>query len=1043
MASLLAVTLSGKAYAETEEPQTLPAEAPTQVVEPAAPAAAEAAPVTAPVSAAAPIVTEAAPAAVQAAPTGDVASAASAPAAAEAPAAVEPAAAEVQTAEIPATVDTSSVAASAAVQTTPAAETLAAQALLPTSVPEVPSVAAEIPADEKNVPEEKSGKSEETVTDRKISDSGESGTAETLLEQEQVPEEDASVPESNLPDTEPLTRRRGAAMTLTAVPSSAGAEDTANRAADAAGTGNDQQNAGQTDGGEENRETGNAATDNPILVRDDGSFVLVNHTGTENLHADGDVSILAAGLNRISSITGTGTVQITGTGILLVDSLEGNLEFQTFTDVYSSDPYQKGSVAVFVKQTDGTYLLVNGTVPGLLDEEYRVEGVTLVMPEETSLLLFGTGAKPAVDENGNVTAVQYYHGPEHGIEADWTEAGNEERDRIVESTGKLTIAQSAELIIRQGAAVLMERLSSLKEQYSSLYPELHTADGGKLTVDGSISGSGIVEFEATAGSVSGTGTVTGHTIIADSPVPISDSGVRFSSPEILLKGSGEIKNLKIHSSTVYPVSSDIIITGLDSTGGTDQNPEIDIEKSVIVLPDSSVLDIKNVTGDLYLRQRKYYQMLGISELVPDEVKGESEYDDRFAQTISGTISGNGTVVFGSGIFIITEGTKAEGVTFSTKGGGLVYNYAADIMDGSVSPLHIRPSDAVPAGENGGKIAVAAAIIEEFNNVLTAETLDVYQNLGSGVKNITILENVTLKDSADQPLSVLNAVADGSNWTLSLDSLKTVVQQNLPNKTDAYGTPYPCGVVVELLYKSGGSLSTVFLSGDSLTGTVDTDGLCLIRVSYVYNEETISPGGTATQTGTLYTGSGILGGAGAGSTTITIGGQTYDLSSASAVDLHPTGDSSSNPTPDPDPVPLVATVEETPNAPLIWAEVSPAASTDAASPAEAQYVVLALEGEKTLEELGGKATISMNYTLPAEYAGKPLYVVFRNEDGTLTAIRATYSNITGLLRFITDRLGTFMVVGFDFDGLEFSEEFYAALAQLDVLKNLAFAEYSPV
>ena len=86
---------------------------------------------------------------------------------------------------------------------------------------------------------------------------------------------------------------------------------------------------------------------------------------------------------------------------------------------------------------------------------------------------------------------------------------------------------------------------------------------------------------------------------------------------------------------------------------------------------------------------------------------------------------------------------------------------------------------------------------------------------------------------------------------------------------------------------------------------------------------------------------------------------------------------------------------------------------------------------------------MNYTLPAEYADQPLYVVFRNEDGTLTAIRATYSNITGLLRFLTDRLGTFMVVGFDFDGLEFSEEFYAALAQLDVLKDLAFAEYSPV
>ena len=119
------------------------------------------------------------------------------------------------------------------------------------------------------------------------------------------------------------------------------------------------------------------------------------------------------------------------------------------------------------------------------------------------------------------------------------------------------------------------------------------------------------------------------------------------------------------------------------------------------------------------------------------------------------------------------------------------------------------------------------------------------------------------------------------------------------------------------------------------------------------------------------------------------------------------------------------------------------SNDAASPMETQYVLLALGGEETLEELGGTATVVMNYTRPVAYAEKTLYVVFRNEDGTLTAFQATYSDITGLLRFITDRLGTFMVVGFDFEGEEFSEEFYEALAQIPELKDLVFAEYSPV
>ena len=76
-------------------------------------------------------------------------------------------------------------------------------------------------------------------------------------------------------------------------------------------------------------------------------------------------------------------------------------------------------------------------------------------------------------------------------------------------------------------------------------------------------------------------------------------------------------------------------------------------------------------------------------------------------------------------------------------------------------------------------------------------------------------------------------------------------------------------------------------------------------------------------------------------------------------------------------------------------------------------------------------------------GVPDSVVFRNKDNSLTAVRATYSNITQYLVFIADRLGEFMVVGFDFDGKEFSPEFYEALAKLPELENLIFSEISPV
>jgi hypothetical protein len=125
------------------------------------------------------------------------------------------------------------------------------------------------------------------------------------------------------------------------------------------------------------------------------------------------------------------------------------------------------------------------------------------------------------------------------------------------------------------------------------------------------------------------------------------------------------------------------------------------------------------------------------------------------------------------------------------------------------------------------------------------------------------------------------------------------------------------------------------------------------------------------------------------------------------------------------------------------------SEETAASADTIYVVRTLEGEKTLKDLGGKAAVSMSYTPPAEYEGKTLYVVFRDENNKLVAFRATYSDNAHLLRFITDRLGEFMVVGFDYDvtdipeGEDFPDEFYEALAKLPELEKLIFSEVSPV
>lgn len=124
--------------------------------------------------------------------------------------------------------------------------------------------------------------------------------------------------------------------------------------------------------------------------RYDGTSVsMVNNGNAVEVHAEGvGVNLSVAGFNRISTLYADGDVNITGTGIVLIDSidmLEGtNLNLLTNTDVYADG---EGSAAVFLYDPDsGNYRLINGDVAGILDEKYTIpEGVTLVVPDGSVL----------------------------------------------------------------------------------------------------------------------------------------------------------------------------------------------------------------------------------------------------------------------------------------------------------------------------------------------------------------------------------------------------------------------------------------------------------------------------------------------------------------------------------------------------------------------------------------------------------------------------------------------------------------------------------
>ena len=698
-----------------------------------------------------------------------------------------------------------------------------------------------------------------------------------------------------------------------------------------------------TDGeGDELPETQDAST---FTQLEDGSYVLVNHTGSESLQADGDITILAAGLNRIASISGTGKVNIAGTGILLVDSLEGELDLMTLTDIYD-----EGSTAVFVQQTDGSYLLVNGAVPGILDEEYTINDANLVMPAHSSLVLCGTGAEAILDDDGNVTAVNYYHGSEHNYKAS-------DSKNVIEQVGKLTITGAASLLVCQEASLLLENLKSLGftgiDEFIR-YPELAVTNGGTLTVEGDVTGSGFVTVDGNDSSLSGSGSVTARQITIDDPDAIGNADGTFSARDIYLNGEGTYQDLTIDNSTVHVGDGSAGFSGLHTSGS-----------STILLSSGADVDLGSVDGTLALRL----------------------WGDR-ACTVSGDVDGSGTLRFEIGTYLLDEGIKLNQVSISTETGGNVFDYP-DVLETCLPLMRISPEDMTRADESKDQsIPVAGVWMIDH-----AE-----KNKLSWIEVVQLGENTSIQATCDE----------NQKLVLSPTALRTLIE--------AYKTSFGWkeGVVkFELLHLNDGVLSLDTFDESQLT-QFPADDVCLVRIIFQQATSFVEPAGTSTQTGTLFTGSGILGGSGAGS---------VHYGSTNHNDPIEPDDDNGKENGDPGRTETVTA----PQAATVWVD----AQSDGI-----HYTLCAVEGEKTLRDLGGRVSVSMRYELPPQDTGKALYAVFRNADGTITAVRARYSGLKGELSFETDRLGTFVIVAFDFDGEEFSDAFYAALEDLPELQDLS-------
>ena len=263
----------------------------------------------------------------------------------------------------------------------------------------------------------------------------------------------AAVPSAENPV--PVPARSAAPMR--ALASSHTANGTGGESGDPAGAPDEDVSAGITVGGkdvaEEDDWTYDELSGQVGLINFDRADIDIVSSGLNGLN------IAAAGFNRLRSISSEGDVRVTGTGLMLVDSVDlgenSGFYLQTPTDLY---PDRTGSVALFIKSGDNEYTLANGPdVVGLLDEQDVLSGVDLVVPSGCTLFLNSGGTVYEKDTHNVVfrfsgsegEALAQQHGVTLGLEDESSTHG------LDETYGTLTIGSGASLTVEQGGTVQM------------------------------------------------------------------------------------------------------------------------------------------------------------------------------------------------------------------------------------------------------------------------------------------------------------------------------------------------------------------------------------------------------------------------------------------------------------------------------------------------------------------------------------------------------------------------------------------------------------
>ncbi len=310
-----------------------------------------------------------------------------------------------------------------------------------------------------------------------------------------------------------------------------------------------------------------------------GQYVtMVNFNGSNStVSADIDVLTLAvAGVNRIGTLTGDCSYRIVGSGIVLIEKIDitdGN----TLTLHPNTALYNEGSAAVFLKQDDESYLLINGGTTGILDDDYTLDNIKLRIPKDSSLTLNVMVTRtetwiPEGSQEPETDITRYMDGePPYDFMNPTHTGGSLE---INNYAARLNLGKNCSLTVDKGASIQLKEIKGFSTSYLPFLVKAVIGIQGTLNINGTLEG-GCVEIN------------NNGSLIAINKNGSTAKDGKILSSEIILDNAGNLQKdlpLKDCSLTIY-----------------DKTISTTIDSSVIYLKGTSAnIQELNASGDCYV-----------------------------------------------------------------------------------------------------------------------------------------------------------------------------------------------------------------------------------------------------------------------------------------------------------------------------------------------------------------------------------------------------------------------------------------------------------